>query len=229
MTVHGFPGYTVGEDLPTLVQILNGEKPANTQPVRVNIEPGKSFRYSGGGYLVAQQLMVDVSAQAFPELMHRLVLQPVGMKSSAYDQPLGETWRSRAAAGHRSNGEPVRGRWHIYPELAAAGLWTTPTDLARFAMEIRRSYHGEPGALLSQDMAEKMLTRQVGNFGLGFVIPAKGVPRFQHGGANLGFICFLVLSVESGDGVVIMTNGDSGGALINVIFPAIAAAYGWHV
>ena len=123
----------------------------------------------------------------------------------------------------------MRGRWHIYPELAAAGLWTTPTDLARFAMEIRRSYHGEPGALLSQDMAEKMLTRQVGNFGLGFVIPAKGVPRFQHGGANLGFICFLVLSVESGDGVVIMTNGDSGGALINVIFPAIAAAYGWHV
>ena len=229
LTVHGFPGYQEGAELPTLVQILNGQEPANTVPIRVDIEPGTKYRYSGGGYTVAQQLMVDVAARPFPEIMHRLVLEPAGMTGSTYEQPLPQSWRSRAAAGHRSNGKPVNGRWHTYPEMAAAGLWTTPTDLARFAIEIRRSYHGSSGRLLSQAMARTMLSRQAGDYGLGFSLPGAGVFRFQHGGGNQGYRCLLVLSVKTGDGVVIMTNGDSGDALISEIFAAIAAAHGWKV
>jgi len=229
LTVHGFPGYPQDAGLPTLVQILNGEMPANTEPVRVDIEPGTKFRYSGGGYIVAQQLMTDVEAQPFPNLMKKLVLQPAGMTGSTYEQPLAEGWRSRAAVGHSSKGEPMKGRWYTYPELAAAGLWTTPTDLARFAIEIRRSYQGASGALLSQAMAQTMLTRQVDNYGLGFALPSKGVFRFQHGGSNIGYRCHLVLSVETGDGVAVMTNGDSGDALFKEIIAAIGAAYGWDV
>ncbi len=227
LTVHGFPGYPEDAELPTLVKILDGQEPANTVPVRADIEPGTKYRYSGGGYTVAQQLIVDVAAQPFPELMKNLVLQPVGMNDSTYEQPLPQAWQSRAAAGHRNDGKLMKGRWHTHPEMAAAGLWTTPADLARFAIEVRRSYHGSSEKLLSQTMARTMLTRQAGDYGLGFSLPSAGVFRFQHGGSNQGYRCFLVLSVKAGDGVVIMTNGDSGNTLIDEIFAAIATAYGW--
>ena len=229
LTVHGFPGYGEAEVLPTLVQILNGVKPANTEPIRVDIEPGTKFRYSGGGYVVAQQLMMDVAATPFPELMRKLVLEPAGMTSSTFEQPLPKEWRAQAAVGHRTDGKPVAGKWHVYPEMAAAGLWTTPTDLARFAIEIRRAYKGLSDRLLSQAMAKVMLTRQLDDYGLGFAVPSAGVFRFQHGGGNEGYRCFLVLSVESGDGVAVMTNGDSGEVLFKAIIAAIGAAYGWSV
>jgi CubicO group peptidase (beta-lactamase class C family) len=229
LTVHGFPGYPEGVELPTLVQILNGEKPANTEPIRVDIEPGTKSRYSGGGYLVAQQLMMDVAARPFPELMRKLVLEPAGMTSSTFEQPLLQNRRAQAAAGHRSDGKPIAGQWHVYPEMAAAGLWTTPTDLARFAIEIRRAYKGLSDALLSQAMARAMLTRQMDDYGLGFALPSGGVFRFQHGGGNEGYTCFLVLSVETGDGVAVMTNGDSGEVLFKAVIAAIGAAYGWDV
>ncbi len=229
LTVHGFPGYAEGAVLPTLVQILNGVKPANTEPICVDIEPGTKFRYSGGGFVVAQQLMIDVAATPFPELVRKLVLEPAGMTSSTFEQPLPQNRQAQAAAGHRSDGKPVAGQWHVYPEIAAAGLWTTPTDLARFAIEIRRAYKGLSDRLLSQAMAKAMLTRQLSDYGLGFAVPSAGVFRFQHGGGNEGYRCFLVLSVETGDGVAVMTNGDSGEVLFQAIIAAIGAAYGWNV
>jgi CubicO group peptidase (beta-lactamase class C family) len=229
MTVAGFPGYAAGAELPSLVQILDGERPANTAPVRVEIEPGTTFRYSGGGYTVVQLLMEDVTARHFPSLMRELVLEPAGMSNSTFEEPLPRAWWSRAATAHGTNGKPIRGSWRTYPEMAAAGLWTTPTDLARFAIEVWRSYHGTSAKLLSRAAARTMLTRQVGDYGPGFALPSAGVFRFQHGGGNEGYKSYLVLSVETGDGVVIMTNGESGGALIEEIFAAIAAAYGWDV
>lgn len=161
--------------------------------------------------------------------MRKLVLEPVGMISSTFEQPLPQDRRARAAAGHRSDGKLVTGQWHVYPEMAAAGLWTTPTDLTRFAIEIRRAYKGLSNRLLSQAMTQVMLTRQMDDYRLGFALPSAGVFRFQHGGGNEGYRCFLVLSVETGDGVAVMTNGDSGDALFKEIIEAIGAAYGWNV
>ncbi|MEJ2078041.1 MAG: serine hydrolase [Acidobacteriota bacterium] len=229
MTVHGFPGYGEGAALPTLIEILNGEGPANTNPIRVDIEPGRQFRYSGGGYTVVQQLMMDVTGREFPGLMSDLVLEPVGMKHSTFEQPLPEARRSRAAVAHGESGKPLTGSWHTYPEKAAAGLWTTPSDLAKFAIEIRRSYHGLSERLLSQRLARTMLTPELGDYGLGFALPSAGVFRFQHGGGNAGYRCGLVLSVESGDGVVIMTNSDSAEPLMSEVISAIATAYGWRM
>ena len=221
-------GYAEGAQLPTLVQILEGEKPAYSAPVRADTEPGKEFRYSAGGYTVLQQLMVDAAAAEFPELMEKLVLRPAGMTHSTFEQPLPEGRRSSAASAHSWNGEPVGGSWHSYPEMAVAGLWTTPADLASFAIELWRSYHGRSEVLLPQEITRRMLTRESGEFGLGLALPREGVARFQHGGANLGYRCFLVLSIESGDGIVIMTNGDSGQALMDEVLAAVGVAYGWH-
>src|SRR6202008_2867755 len=136
LTVHGFPGYEVGEKLPTLVQILNGEKPANTLPIRVDLVPGTKERYSGGGVTIEQQVMMDVTGKAFPALMKETVLDKIGMSDSSYEQPLPEAWAARTPTGTYQDGKPVHGKWHVYPEMAAAGLWTTPGDLAKFAIEI---------------------------------------------------------------------------------------------
>ncbi len=150
------------------------------------------------------------------------------MKQSTFEQPLPEAWISKAAVAHGAGGEPLRGSWHTYPENAAAGLWTTASDLARVAIEIRRSYHGLSDALLPQRLTRTMLTRELGDYGLGFALPSAGVFQFQHGGSNAGYRCGLLLSVESGDGVVIMTNSDSAEPLMGEVISEIATAYGWR-
>jgi CubicO group peptidase (beta-lactamase class C family) len=229
LTMHGVPEFTARHELPTLVQILDGSWPSVTDTVRPVFEPGTQFRYSGGGYIILQVLLSDVTRRPFAELAREFVLQPAGMSSSTFEQPLPQhEWR-RAAAGHTGDGTPLEGRWHTLPEQAAGGLWTTPRDLASFMIGIWRSYDGKSHGLLSQDLTRQMLTRQIDDFGLGLSLPGQGVFRFQHSGGNGGYRCLMVLSVEVPDGVVIMTNGDSGEPLNWEVFHVIAHAYGWGV
>jgi CubicO group peptidase (beta-lactamase class C family) len=228
LTVHGFPGYAAGETLPTVPQILDGEPPANTAPVRVDTLPGTLGRYSGGGVTVEQLAMADVTGEPFPALMKRLVLDPAGMAGSTYEQPLPDARRSEAAAGHRTDGARVEGRWHTYPEMAAAGLWTTPTDLLKWALAIAGARAGEHDGVLSRSMATDMLTPQFAGFGLGPSLGGEGEGfHFGHGGANEGFRCELIYFPELGRGAAVMTNGDGGGALTREILLSIAAEYGW--
>ena len=162
LTVHGFPGYDVNDPVPTLVQIFNGEKPANTAPIRVDYVPGTQARYSGGGVTIEQQLMMDVTGKPFPALMREIVLDRIGMTASSYEQPLPEGQAAMTASGTYLDGKVVHGRWHLYPEMAAAGLWTTPTDLSKFAIEIALSKHGKSNRVLSQEMTREMLTQCFG-------------------------------------------------------------------
>jgi CubicO group peptidase (beta-lactamase class C family) len=236
LTVHGFPGYARDEALPRLPQVLDGAPPANTPPVRVNLVPGTRFRYSGGGYCVLQQLMVDVVGQPFPELMRELVLEPAGMASSTFANPLPEARWGEAATGHRASAKPVHGRWHVYPEMAAAGLWTTPTDLARFAIGLQRAARGEPGGLLSAEMAGAMLTPTApttGPFGgpsmgLGLFLHGDGAASsFGHGGGDEGFVCRLHAYRDRGLGAVVMTNSDREHPLIDEVLRGLAVEHGW--
>jgi CubicO group peptidase (beta-lactamase class C family) len=228
LTVHGFAGYDVSDKLPTLVQILDGVKPANSAAVRVDIKPGTESRYSGGGLTVMQLLMMDVTGTQFPQLMQSMVLSKIGMRQSTYQQPLPEAWKPYAAIGHDQNGAKLHGDWHIYPEMAAAGLWTTPSDLAQFAIELQLSKQGKANHVLSREMTNQMLTRQISDAGLGIMLAGKGeAEQFNHGGSNEGFKCLLVATMNTGQGVAIMTNGDQGGKLANEIRDAVAAEYHW--
>ncbi|MGH7506786.1 MAG: serine hydrolase domain-containing protein [Longimicrobiales bacterium] len=228
LTVHGFRGYAANEAVPSVVQVLDGEDPANSAPVRVDTMPGAIWRYSGGGFTVAQLLMADVTGRAFPALMRELVFDPAGMTGSTYQQPLPDSLTARAATGHRGNGQPVAGKWHTYPEMAAAGLWTTPSDLARLAIEVQRSLQGESNRVISAAMTREMLSRQAGSYGLGFGLNGSGdSASFAHGGANEGFRAQFFAFNERGQGAVIMTNGDNGSPLAIEILRAIAREYGW--
>jgi CubicO group peptidase (beta-lactamase class C family) len=228
LTVHGFAGYAGSDTIPNLIQVLDGIKPANSEAVRVDIKPGTESRYSGGGLTVMQLLMMDVTGTPFPQLMDSMVLSKVGMNESTYRQPLPDAWKGYAAHGHDSKGAEIRGGWHIYPEMAAAGLWTTPSDLARFAIELQLSKQGKANHVLSRDMANQMLSRQISDVGLGIMLTGKGEgEQFSHGGSNAGFQCLLMATMNTGQGVAIMTNGDQGGKLANEIRNAVAAEYRW--
>ena len=225
LTVHGFRGYAADEKVPTLVQLLNGEPPSNSKRIEVDIPPGSRHRYSGGGYSVTQQLMIDVAGKPFPDVMRELVLTPVGMNDSTYEQPLPPALAARATTGHRATGKPINGKRHTYPEMAAAGLWTTPTDLVRFAMALQKAWSGATGTIVSRETAQLMLSPQPSSpsYGLGFALNEN---EFGHGGSNEGFRCVLV-AYKDGRGAAIMTNGDRGGELAREILNAISAEYAW--
>lgn len=227
LTVHGFPGYAVGEKIPTLPQVLNGTEPANTAAVRVDLEPGTKFRYSGGGTTIAQLAIMDIEKRAYPQIAQETVLGPLNMTNSTYSQPLPDDWRKKAASGHLGNGSPVPGKLHIYPEMAAAGLWTTPTDLAKFAIEVQLSYAGRSNKILSQQMTEKMVTPFMEQVGLGFFIDKRGNSvYFGHDGADEGFRAQLLMHREKGYGAVVMVNSDNGQIMPEVL-RSIAKAYNW--
>lgn len=227
LTVHGFPGYASDAPVPTLVQVLNGEKPANSEPIRVDTEPGTIWRYSGGGYVIAQQLVQDLTGQPFPKLMHDTVLGPIGMTRSTYEQPLPGNRLAEVATPYRGDGQPIPGGPHVYPEMAPAGLWTTPSDLARYAIEVQKSLAGASDKVLSVAMVRQMLTPGKNNQGLGPGVGGSGQHRyFTHGGANEGYRCNL-MAYNEGDGVVIMTNGDNGGQLASDLQRSVAHQYGW--
>ena len=227
-TVHGYSGYDLGRPLPTTVQILDGAKPANSAAVRVDTVPGATYRYSGGGMIILQLMMMDITGKDFPELMHDLVLAPLGMSHSTYEQPLPRERQLTAAHGYLWNGKAIPGGSHIIPAMAAGGLWSTPTDLALAAIELQNEYAGKSHKVLSPPMAREMLTRQKDNWGLGFEISRPGMtPRFDHFGVNAGFVSVLQAYRDTGPGIVIMTNGQDGEKLITEILRAVAHEYGW--
>ncbi|HEX8187051.1 MAG TPA: serine hydrolase [Pyrinomonadaceae bacterium] len=228
LTIHGFPGYAAGEKLPTVPQVLDGAPPANTAPVRVDLEPGTRFRYSGGGTTVAQLLLTDVERRPFPDVARETVLKPLGMEDSGYEQPLPAARAARAATGYRGDGRPVEGRFHVYPEMAAAGLWTTPTDLAKFGIEVQLSLQGKSNKVLSKATAERMVTPLVGeDNGLGLFLQRRGRQvYFGHDGADEGFRAQLLVHREKGYGAVVMVNSDNG-QIIGEILRAVAREYGW--
>jgi CubicO group peptidase (beta-lactamase class C family) len=226
MTVAGFSGYRAGTPLPSLVQILNGTSPANNAPIRVDTVPGTKWRYSGGGYVIVRQLLEDVSGEPFDELLQKSVFGPSGMAQSTFQQPLGPRFRANVAVPYDLNGHPVSTGAAIYPELAPDGLWTTPSDLARYAIQVQRALAGAPRALISRRTARLMLTPVLNHYGLGVIVgDDPDHPWFTHNGGNYGFICVFVAYLK-GDGAVIMSDGDSGEFEIDLL-RSIAQEYRW--
>jgi CubicO group peptidase (beta-lactamase class C family) len=197
--------------------------------VTVEAVPGSAWRYSGGGYVIVQQLMMDVTGKPFADAMKTLVLDPAGMTSSTFEQPLPAARAGIAASGHQANGLPIPGRWAVFPEAAPGGLWSTPSDLARLAIELRREIDGESTKILSTELAREMVRRQSGDWGLGVSIGGEGgEPRFSHTGNNPGYQSVLIYSTRTRSGVAIMTNGNNLSGFFYEIVYAVAKANGWR-
>lgn len=223
----GFRGYEPKAPLPTLSQILDGAPPANSSPVRVDTLPGDRYRYTGGGYLVAQAVLQDVTGEPTERFLQEFLLKPLGMKVSTFEQPLPASRTAEIAIPYRADGTPVAGGPRIYPELAAAGLWTTPSDLARYALGVRAALQGKAKALISAPMARSVLTPVLESNGLGPRIGGRTSRKFfTHNGGNEGYRCLFV-AYEDGEGAVVMTNSDNGGVIMEEVMRSIAFAYEW--
>jgi CubicO group peptidase (beta-lactamase class C family) len=227
ITAQGFRGYKPKAPLPTLSQILDGAPPANNSPVRVDTPPGDRYRYAGGGYVVAQAVLQDVTGEPAERFLQEFLLKPLGMKLSTFEQPLPASRAAEIAIPYRADGTPVAGGPRVYPELAAAGLWTTPSDLARYVLGVRAALHGKSKALISALMARSVLTPVLDGNGLGPRIGGSTSRKFfTHNGGNEGYRCLFV-AYEDGEGAVVMTNSDNGGVIMEEIMRSIASAYGW--
>jgi len=228
LTVHGFPGYSPDADLPTPRQILDGQKPANTGPIRIEGRVGEIWRYSGGGYTVAQEVMEQVSKKPFEQLMRELVLDPLGMKHSTFQQPAPAEFTRKAAFALNQRGERTGDPWHVYPEQAAAGLWTTAGDYARFILGIMAAVRGEEGALIPADLAREMIRPVKNGYGLGLAVGGDGDSlEISHGGSNYGYKCTFFYRPARRFGLVLMAGGDNGATLFSEILRGVKTRMGW--
>lgn len=228
LNVHGFPGYTINDSLPSIFDILDGKKPSNTEAVRSQFEPGLRFKYSGGGTLISQLIIMNAAKQPYGEYMFQNVLKPLGMTNSFYTQPPPENRKQLLATAYHSNGEKVIGKYHIYPEQGAAGLWTTPMDLSKYIIETQLSYENKSNKVLTCEMTKLRLTPYLdGSSGLGVFIGKRGSEKyFQHSGGNEGFCCIYYGTFNEGKGVVIMTNSDNR-TILEEIANSVFCVYQW--
>ena len=233
---HGFPGYEIGDTIPSLIEILNGIPPANTKAIRSQFEPSLKYKYSGGGTTISQLIIQDVTQQPYHQFMRKTIFDPLGMKTSSYEQPPTLTNKNLLATGYRSDGKAVTGNYHIYPEQAAAGLWSNPSELAAYVIEIQQSLVGKSNKILSKEMATKYVTPYNPMYvtpypdeevALGVYNRKVGNERyFTHDGSDRGFKAKFIGSIENGFGAAVMINSDNREILEEVV-NAIALTYQW--
>ncbi len=227
-TVHGFPGYPTTVVLPTNLEVILGSEHTNTDPVVIAPDPDSAFRYSGGGFQIAQAVAEGVSGQPFAPLMDALILAPVGMTKSTFAQPLPAARHAEVARAHHGSGTPVEGGWHVYPEQSAAGLWTTPTDYIRFVLALSQAAQGDRNVGIDPEVARAVTTPVTDQYGLGIrILSENGEFRLRHDGANEGYRCTFAAYPSRGDAIVVMTNSDNGALVASEILRDVAAAYGW--
>lgn len=229
LNVHGFGGYEAGKPLPSIVQILNGESPANSDAVRSLFAPGARQEYSGGGTTISQLVLTDITGQRYETYLMEQVLKPLGMLSSTFAQPPLGIRQELLSAGYDGDGKEVKGKYHIYPEQAAAGLWTNPSDLAKYIIETQLAYEGKSAKVLDQKDTKLRLSPYMNNNGaaLGvFVEDYNGLKYFGHGAGNAGFTGGYYGSFEGGNGLVVMVNSDNG-EIVQELINSISTVYGF--
>ena len=229
LSVHGFPGHDINEPIPSVIEVLDGKKPATTLPVRSMFEPGLGFQYSGGGTTISQLLLTDVTKQPYDKWMYENILMPIGMKNSSFSQPPSKDIQSLCATGYLSDGTPISNKYHIYPELAAAGLWMTPSDLCNYIIDMQLAYQGKQySKVLSPEMVKLHLTPyNNGPTSMGsFILDKNGAKYFEHSAGNDGFCGDFYGSLEDGYGCVVFMNSEDP-KLLSEIINSIAKAYNW--
>ncbi|WP_447035926.1 amino acid adenylation domain-containing protein [Streptomyces sp. DSM 118878] len=202
-----------GTTMPTIPEVLRGAPPATNEPVRAEHRAGQVFKKTNINFSVLEQLLEDVTGERFGPLMQRLVLDPLKMADSSFDQAHPDKSPVPVAIGHDANGTPIAGRWRVRNEVAAGGLWASARDLAKVALEIRRAHNDDDGVLLTRPLARQMVMvwHPGSYYGLGSVVDDSGGDHeFGHGGRTVGYRNGTFTQLGTGDGLVILTNGESG-------------------
>ena len=228
LSTHGFNGYKTSNKLPSIIEILEGENPANSDKVEQVQQANKNFKYSGGGTIISQLILLDITNSSYENYADENIFTPLGMSNSFYSTEF-EKYPKDLAFGHKGNGKTLNKNYNFYPESAAAGLWTTPTDLAKLIIDIQRSLKTEPSQILSLQSTKELIkpTLNKSNSALGLFTQKEGGKLYlQHSGSNRGFRGKFFFGAEEGDGVVIMVNGTNT-EIIEEIIRSVASVYNW--
>ncbi len=229
---YGFPGYTAEDDIPSVIEILDGSPPSNVKKeIAVRSEPGTVEKYSGAGFLILQLLTEEVTGEKFEDYVSRSVFEPLGMVNTIYDYQPDINLEREIASGHMANGKGLSsGRYNLYPEKAPAGPWTTAEDLAKLVIEIQKEYHDQSDLILNQQLVKELLTPQINNKGLAVNLKGVREPQaFWHAGNNLGYTALLYGLIDKGQGAIVLTNSDGGEAFIQEFVTSVSNAYDWPV
>ncbi len=226
--VYGFPGYRRDTVIAAVTDILDGRPPSNTEAVRSYTEPGKEVSYSGGGTLITQQMLTDLTKQRYEQYMYEQVFQPLEMTNSSYNQPPAVSQREILATGYKSNGTEVQGKYFVYPEKAAAGLWTTPTDICKYILEMQQAYQAKSSKVLNQEMVKLHLTPYKNDVAMGtYIQDRNGEKYFVHSASNEGFTGYFLGGLTNGKGVALFVNSEDGTVLLELL-NSIAQVYNWE-
>ena len=227
--VHGFLGYNRNSKIPSLLEILDGKVPSISPAIRSTIEPNVEYQYSGGGITISQLMIEDISKQPYHLFMQKNVLSPLGMTNSFYNQPPNNNKLKLLATGYDNDGNEIKGKFHVYPTQAAAGLWTTPTDLAKYMIDIQLSLKGKSNKVLNKSYAELHTNRFLQNADVtlgSFKQERNGESYFFHDAGNDGFRGLYFGSIEGGNGIIVTVNSDNG-AIIYELLNSVANVYNW--
>ena len=223
-----FGGYRIEKKVPSLISLLEGTHKENAAPLAVLAEPGTKFRYSGGGITLAQMVLEDQAGRGLPILASEYLFKPLNMKRSSFTQPLSDEFKENVALPHDDSGILYKKGPLIVGETAAAGLWTTPTNLMLWAAEILRANNNKGQLIFGTKSAKEMLTKHNGRAGLGLFLKGdKEIIKFNHAGVTSGATAIFLAHTKTGDGVAIMTNGDNGQLLTQEILFRLDELYGW--
>jgi CubicO group peptidase (beta-lactamase class C family) len=214
-----FPGYHTNEKLPTIVQALNGESPAQNEKVKITFSPGSLYSYSNCGYWILALLLEDVEKKKFEKIIEEEIFTPLNMKNSTFDNHLPNQEYKSIASGHLSQNNLIDQKYYIYQPSSSGGLWSTPIDIAKFLIEMELSSKGQSNQIINEENTKLMLKPVMGQYALGFTneIRGTGVKFFGHDGHSIGFVSSMIGSLNDGFGLVIMTNSENGWKAVNKI------------
>ncbi|MEM6319300.1 MAG: serine hydrolase domain-containing protein [Bacteroidota bacterium] len=225
--VNGFGGYEQEEYMPTTREILNGD--GKSERLKIVRKPGGKWDYSGGGYVLLQKVVEDVSGQPFAQYMQNEVLQPLDMEASTFTHPIDEQQYTNVSSGHDMEGKVISGKWNNFPELGAGGLWTNPTDLAKYCLYVQNVMAGQKGFLKKETLEQMLIKHGDRDWGLGPFLTGEGNNLiFTHDGSNKGYRADFLSYAYQGNAAVVMTNSDSGGELAEELMRAITTYYKWE-
>ncbi|MDN3651670.1 serine hydrolase domain-containing protein [Thalassotalea ponticola] len=227
ITSGGYVGYSQGEPVPSDIEILKGVSPSNTPKISVESTPGSKLSYSGGAYTLVEVALQDIFGKSFNSVMSDWSLSPLKMNLSSFSQPLLKSEYKHVALGHDVDGNVLKGGWNNYPTQAAAGLWSTASDLAKFLIEISRGYNGV-GGVYSKGVIKELLKDKIDGHYFGFVALGDNEElALAHYGGNAGYRTAMVIHLATGNGAVILTNSDNGSVILGETLRAISKHYNW--
>ncbi|MFC3094489.1 beta-lactamase family protein [Alteromonas sediminis] len=234
-TQHGFADFYQGDDIPTLIESLNGQLPRYDKPISVTFTPGSNWSYSGGGYVIAQVAIEDLMGQSLAELAASMLFEPLGMKHTTFYQHGDEGFLTNVAKVHDHTQSVIKTGIPICPQIAPSGMWSTPSDMAKFVIEMQRALAGEKTKVISQAVAEKVTMLEtlegVGGWSLGWMrYEGYGnVEWFSHGGSNTGTGGHVMGTMKGGKGIMIFGNGPNPSRIpvINKVRDSVIAQMGW--